>query len=88
MSINKLEIELAQSKAKLAKLEQELEKLNNDAFSIYQVHRTTEISRRDYFAAMAMQSYISKYGDKIDIIEDSIFIADKIIAQLDKPKKT
>jgi len=93
MSIHKLEIELRQNKEKLAKAEKELEKLNNDQFKKnkadndpFDVYKPVQISRRDYFAAMAMQSYIRKYGDKIDIIKDSIFLADKIIAELDKPR--
>ena len=57
---------------------------NNDPFDVY---KPVQISRRDYFAAMAMQAFIAKYDKYKDIIEDSIFIADNIISELDKPRK-
>lgn len=83
MSINKLEIELAQSKAKLAKLEQELEKLNNDPFDVY---KPVQISRRDYFAASIYSFFLKEENSLEDAAESTVKAVNKIIAELDKAK--
>jgi hypothetical protein len=87
MSINKLEIELKQNKEKLAELEKELEKLNNDPFDVY---KPVQISRRDLIFAMALNGLLSNdYTDQthLEIVKEAMKYTDKSIAELDKPRK-
>lgn len=64
---------------------------DNDPFDIYKniyINRNSEISRRDYFAAMAMQGLATlNYQCFEQLSANSVKIADKIIAELDKTKQ-
>jgi len=60
---------------------------SDDLFNIYSVKLPTEISRRDYFTAMAMQGILAS-GERLSNLNDySLRIADALIAELDKPRK-
>lgn len=55
-------------------------------------HVTGGLTKREYFAAMAMQGYLSKFGDDIgnvqnrttSIYEASVKVADGLLAELAK----
>lgn len=59
---------------------------SNDPFSIYQVNRTTEISRRDYFAASIYSFFLKEENSLEDAAESTVKAVNKIIAELDKAK--
>jgi hypothetical protein len=56
---------------------------SNDPFDVY---KPVQISRRDYFAAMAMQGLIQRNFKANGIPEESILYADALIAELDKSR--
>ena len=56
---------------------------DNDPFNVY---KPVQISRRDYFAAMALSGLLSNdYTEQthLDIAKEAIKYADKMIAELD-----
>ena len=49
------------------------------------------LTKREYFAAMAMQAYVNNYyGEKAETMKEqairSVKMADELLAELDKPK--
>jgi hypothetical protein len=55
------------------------------------IHRYTDggLTKREYFAAMAMQAYVNNYyGEEDETMQAirSVKMADALLAELDKPK--
>jgi hypothetical protein len=65
---------------------------NQGAFaSSSDIWRQTGLTKREYFAGLAMQSYVNTYyGEQKDTIEDvakrSVKMADVLLEELDKTK--
>jgi hypothetical protein len=52
------------------------------------IHRYTDggLTKREYFAAMAMQGIVDRNFHYDDVARDSVRFADAILKELDKPK--
>ena len=66
-------------------------KTNNSAFPIIAEDYIIDggLTKREYFAAMAMQGFITKYGVDCqeEHIKQAVFIADFFIEELNKTKQ-
>lgn len=64
-----------------------MENGNNTAFPS-DIHRYTDggLTKREYFAAMAMQGIVDRNFHYDDVARDSVRFADAILKELDKPK--
>jgi hypothetical protein len=65
-------------------------KTNNSAFPIIAEDYIIDggLTKREYFAAMAMQGFITKYGVDFqeEQIKQAVFMADALIEELSKTK--